>query len=254
MKSAAERFYGRAKKVVTRAGDLPDFFAYHLTAEREEPAATVEAVKNCYTACDLHAPTWLASHFSKGLKSRPKRYVKKDNGYRLESNRREAIRSLLGDDPPVVQTSASLNRLEGSVPAGDKRDFLHETIKCFSAGANRASVVMCWNLAVHHLQDHILSDPARLAAFNGVLALNKDGRVKIKAVAKQDDFTEMPENKFLLFCREAKIITGSMFKKLESRLDERNGAAHPSGVKTTPRAAEAYIEDLVENVLQKFAG
>jgi hypothetical protein len=44
-----------------------------------------------------------------------------------------------------------------------------------------------------------------------------------------------------------------MFNKLKGRLDERNGAAHPSGIKTTPRAAEAYIEDLVENVLKKFA-
>lgn len=112
---------------------------------------------------------------------------------------------------------------------------------------------MCWNLAAHHLQDHILKEPTRLAAFNGVLALNKDTRVKIKTVAKQDDFTEMSESKFLLFCREAKVITGTMFKKLENRLDERNGAAHPSGVKTTPKAAEAYIEDLVENVLKKFA-
>jgi hypothetical protein len=111
---------------------------------------------------------------------------------------------------------------------------------------------MCWNLAVHHLQDHILADLARTASFNAVLALNKDARVKIKAVAKPDDFTEMPESKFLLFCREAKLITGSMFKKLENRLDERNGAAHPSGMKTTPKAAEAYIEDLVENVLRKF--
>ena len=158
-----------------------------------------------------------------------------------------------GDTHPTLQTSAALNRLEALLPAGDKRDFLHETINCFSAGANRAAVVMCWNLAAHHLQDHILKEPTRLAAFNGVLALNKDTRVKIKTVAKQDDFTEMSESKFLLFCREAKVITGTMFKKLENRLDERNGAAHPSGVKTTPKAAEAYIEDLVENVLKKFA-
>lgn len=111
---------------------------------------------------------------------------------------------------------------------------------------------MCWNLAIHHLQDHIIADPARFASFNVALANNKDGRVKIKTVTKPDDFTEMPESKFLLFCREARIITSSMFKKLEGRLDERNSAAHPSGVKTMPKAAEAYIEDLIENVTTKF--
>ena len=95
-------------------------------------------------------------------------------------------------------------------------------------------------------------DAARLAQFNAALAKNTDTRVKIKQITKLDDFTEMPEGKFLLFCREAKIITSTVFNKLENRLDERNGAAHPSGVKTTPKAAEAYIEDLIENVVVKF--
>jgi hypothetical protein len=98
----------------------------------------------------------------------------------------------------------------------------------------------------------VIADPVRLASFNNALANNKDGRVKIKIVTKLDDFTEMPESKFLLFCREAKIITSSMFKKLEGRLDERNSTAHPSGARTTPKVAEAYIEDLVENVMVKF--
>lgn len=252
MNSSTRRFYDRAKSVIAKQTDLPDLFAYHLTVEMEEASATVNAVRDCYRACDMAAPTWLASHFSNGL-NKPRRYVKLDGGYRLENKRREEIAALLGDDRPAVQTSAALNQLEVQVPAGPKRDFLHETINCFGVGAYRAAVVMCWNLAAHHLQDHILAEPARRAAFNAVLAKNTDTRVKIKAVNKQDDFTEMSESKFLLFCREAKVITSSMFNKLEGRLDERNSAAHPSGVKTMPKAAEAYIEDLVENVLKKFS-
>lgn len=254
MMKAPARFYDRAKSVVVKNSDLPDFFVYHLTVEMEKATATVQAVKDCYAGCDLSTPSWLASHFSNGLKSKPKRFIKKDGGYRLENKRREQITALLGDSQTAVQTSASLSRLEAQVPEGPKRDFLQETIRCFTAGANRAAVVMCWNLALHHLRDHVMGDAQRLADFNAALALNKDGRVKIKAITKLDDFTEMPESKFLLFCREAKITTGTMFKKLEARLDERNGAAHPSGVKTTPKAAEAYIEDLVENVVRKFEG
>jgi hypothetical protein len=138
------------------------------------------------------------------------------------------------------------------VAPGPKREFLQETVRCFEANAPRAAVVMCWNLVVHHLQDHLFADPSRLGSFNAALANNKDTRVKITTIRKLDDFTEMSESKFLLFCREAKIVTTSMFKKLETRLDERNSAAHPSGIKTTPKAAEAYIEDMVENVLIKF--
>lgn len=251
MNSSARRFYNRAKSVLGKETDLPDFFAYHLTAEMAEPSAKVKAVRDCYESCDMAPPTWLASHFSKGLK-KPRRYIKLNGGYRLENRRREEIASLLGAGQPDVQTSSALNQLEAKIPVGPTRDFLHETINCFDVRAYRAAVVMCWNLAVHHMQDHILFDPGRHAAFNAVLTRNTDTRVKIKAVSKPDDFTEMPESKFLAFCREAKIITSSVFNKLEGRLHERNSAAHPSGVKITPKTAEAYIEDLVENVLKKF--
>ena len=138
------------------------------------------------------------------------------------------------------------------IPSGPKRDFLHETILCIGVGANRAAVVMAWNLALHHLQDHVFGDAGRLAAFNAALAGSSDKRVKVKAVTKQDDFTEMPESLFLLFCRQAKIITSSVFNKVEARLDERNAAAHPSGVKVGLSVAQAYIEDLVDNVVLKY--
>jgi len=111
-------------------------------------------------------------------------------------------------------------------------------------------VVMCWNLTLHHLQDHILAHAT--ASFAQALAVNTDARVKIKSFSKDDDFTEMPESKFLEFCRVGKIVTSSMYNKLKGRLDDRNGAAHPSGVTTTPKFAEAYIEDMVENVIRKF--
>lgn len=97
-----------------------------------------------------------------------------------------------------------------------------------------------------------MSDPARLAAFDACLAKNTDKRVKITAISKQDDFSEMPEGKFLEFCREAKIISSSIFNKLKIRLDERNAAAHPSGVSVKQKAAEVYVEDLVDNVLLKY--
>lgn len=252
MNSSAARFLDRAKSVLSKDGDLPDFFVYYLTVEIGEPSATAKSVRECYEVCDMAAPSWLASHFSNGLK-KPRRYIKANGGYRLESKRRDEIAELLGDGQPNVQTSAALYRLEAQIPLGAKRDFLHETISCFNVGANRAAVVMCWNLTAHHLQDHILADRTRRSAFDAALANNTDKRVKIKSINKPDDFTEMSESKFLEFCREAKIISGSVFNKLKNRLDERNAAAHPSGVKTTAKAAEAYIDDLVENVVMKYA-
>lgn len=250
--SPTYRFYARIKSHITRDSDLLDFFTYHLTVEMEHPAATVKAVRACYEACDLACPSWIASHFSKGLKQKPRRFVKTSVGYRLENSRREGINKILGDSLPNSDVTSALNVLESQVPVGPKRDFLHETINCFGVKAYRAGVVMCWNLAMHHLQDFILADASRHASFNSVLARNTDTRVKIKAINKGDDFTEMSESKFLLFCRESKVITASVYNKLEGRLHERNSAAHPSGVKITAKAAEVYIEDLVENVIKKF--
>jgi len=251
MSNPTRRFYDRVKPKVVQKGDLVSFFVYHITIERGEVCATAQAVRCCYEACDLIPPSWLAPHLSNGVNSRS--FFKKDKGYRLEDSARERIATLLGDDQGKLETSASLVAVEAQVPVGPKRDFLHETINCYGAKAFRAAVVMCWNLTIHHLQDHILADPSRLAAFNAALAKNTDTRVKIKAVSKPDDFTEMPESKFLLFCREAKLITTSMYNELDGALDDRNTAAHPSGVKVMPKKAEAYIEDLVENVLKKFA-
>lgn len=248
-----QRFYKLAVPHIEAARDLPDFFVYFLTVEQGEAVASTKAVGDCYDACDLAVPSWLASHMSKGVSNKPQRFVKREGGYRLENKRKEAISAMLRDDAPDAQTSVALSRLEAQVPSGPKREFLHETIKCFNAGANRAAIVMCWNLAAHHLQEHILADAARQASFDAVLAKNTDKRVKITAITKQDDFTEMSEAKFLEFCREAKVITGTIFNKLKGRLDERNAAAHPSGVTIKPKAAEVYIEDLVDNVLQKYA-
>ena len=195
MNNPTRRFYDRVKSKVIHKGDLVSFFVYHITIELGEMCATAHAVRQCYEACDLIPPSWLASHLSDGVSSRS--FFKKDKGYRLENTAREKIAALLGHDQATFETSASLIALEAQIPAGAKRDFLHETISCYGAKAFRAAVVMCWNLTIHHLHDHILADPSRLDAFNAVLAKNTDTRVKIKAVSKPDDFTEMPGSMYL---------------------------------------------------------
>src|SRR5579862_9469000 len=137
MNKSAEQFYRRSKRGLTKESDLPDFFVHYLTVDREQPAATVQMVKDCYSACDLAVPSWLASHFSKGLKSSPRRFIKSANGYRLEGKRREKIALTFGAAGDDLQTSVALERLESLIPDGPKRDFLRETVKWFSAGANR---------------------------------------------------------------------------------------------------------------------
>ncbi len=110
MNSPITQFYNRVKSVLGRESDLPDFFAYYLTVQMALPAATVKGVRECYEACDLAPPSWLPSHFSKGL-NKPRRYIKLNGGYRLENRRREQIAASLDEVQAACQTSAALNDL-----------------------------------------------------------------------------------------------------------------------------------------------
>jgi hypothetical protein len=82
-------------------------------------------------------------------------------------------------------------RLETTMPAGPKRDFLVETINCFEAGANRATMVMCWILVMDHMFDHVFTH--KLAEFNAALAKNPPKN--ITKITPRDDFTELKESK-----------------------------------------------------------
>lgn len=84
-------FYATAKLKIEKDSDLPNFFVYYLTVNLQRPAVSVSEVKKCYRECDLHTPSWLASHFSNGLKSKPRRFIRVDGGYRLEERIREQI-------------------------------------------------------------------------------------------------------------------------------------------------------------------
>jgi hypothetical protein len=114
MTSPVQRFYASAKSKIEKDSDLPNFFVYHLTIELGSSTATVSDVRKCYEDCDLHPPSWLASHFSVGLRSKPRRFIKKDRGYRLEGKLRERISALIGS--AKVQTELALDNEDE--PAG----------------------------------------------------------------------------------------------------------------------------------------
>jgi hypothetical protein len=98
-----QRFYANAKSKLGKNSDLPDYFVYYLTVELKKSSASVTEVRKCYEECDLHSPSSLASHFSKGLRSKPRRYIKRDHGYRLEEKLRERIDELLKNASPAAK-------------------------------------------------------------------------------------------------------------------------------------------------------
>jgi len=114
-----------------------------------------------------------------------------EGGYKLERHHPEGLSKKLGAERVIVQANAELRKLEAKMSAGAARDFLKETIDCFEAGANRATIVMCWILAMDHLMSCVLAH--HLAAFIGVLAKTTDKRVKVTSITTRDDFSDIPD-------------------------------------------------------------
>lgn len=250
MSEGANRFYASIENPgQLSAKELVGLFVYYLTVELQEAAATRVSVDACFKTCDLTPPARTAAILSEGLADGV--YVKAaEGGYKLQRHYREELSKRLGAERVVVQANAELRRLEAKMTAGAAKDFLKETIDCFEAGANRATIVMCWILAMDHLMSFVYAH--HLPAFNAVLATNTDRRVKVSVVSTRDDFSDIPEGKFIEFLRSAKIISPDVRKILDEKLGTRNSSAHPSGITIKPSKVIDFVDDLVSNVVLKY--
>ena len=144
----------------------------------------------------------------------------------------------------------SLRELLPLVPTETERGFLGETIDCYELGAYRAAIVMGWLLAVDHLYEYVLA--SKLPDFNSQLAKIKDKSIKVSSINVRDDFSEIPESKFIEICRSSKIISADVRRILDDKLGIRNSCAHPSGIKVSQHKATEFLNDLVENVVDKY--
>lgn len=250
MTTAVNRFYNSIEEAASQSQSaLVELFVYFLTVESGQDAATPRQVADCFTACDLVVPGNVSARLSEGLKSKPPRYVKANGGYKLQRHMREMLSLRLGAEKVTAQTSVTLRGLEQRLPEGSSKLFLEEAVNCFEVGANRATIVMVWILAMDHLFAYIVAH--KLDDFN--VALSKDKGVRIAAITNRDDFAQIKEAKFIELCRAAEFISNDVRKILDQKLGTRNSCAHPSGVRIGNAKAIDFVEDLVENVILKYA-
>lgn len=169
--------------------------------------------------------------------------------YRLEAKVVAALDAKYGQRLATLELHKLLKDLPNKLPAGAEKTYLEEAIKCLQISAYRAAVVMAWNLTYDHLCHWVLNH--HLVAFNTRLPIRfpKKGYPDIK---KREDFTDMQESDVVEVCNSASLFTGSIHKVLKEKLDRRNVAAHPSGVGVNQLFAEAYVTDIVENVVLKL--
>ena len=204
-------------------------------------------LSGCFTELALRKPSSMGAYVSK--MTRRAELLRDRDGYRLERNTLDALRTRFGMRSATIQVHRLLADLPAKLTNIDEREFLDETLRCFQHGAYRAAIVMAWNLAFAHLCEHVLT--ARLADFNSRLPLVYP-KEKLQQMQRRDDFSELKESQVLSVCRSASITTPSLGRLLDGKLALRNAAAHPSGVKINQVTAEAAIIELVENVILKF--
>ncbi|HMG47837.1 MAG TPA: hypothetical protein VK614_10290 [Allosphingosinicella sp.] len=254
MIDAVNRFYNSLPEAeALSTNDRIDFFTYFLSEEFGQRTFTVRAVAECFAACDLPLPPSLAQYLSRGTTSIPRKFIKADKGYRLERHMRESLASRLGAETHTVKLPHELLRLETSVPEGPGKNWLKEGLSCLSVEAYRATLIMIWLYVLDHLFQYILKH--RLRDFNAALASHPDQRAskKVGAISARDQFTILGEELFLDVCRSAHIISPDLRRMLGGALGLRNSAAHPSGVVITRNRVVTLAEELILNVVLKFA-
>jgi len=255
MKEQLDEFLQQIPKLNEQtSGSLVDYFVYFLTVILEEDTATPTAVERCFEVARLQKYSNISAYLSQNSKKRPKKtpkFIKSRVGYQIERGAELEIQKTLQTGPARRETSHLLRGLLSKVDDQHKRSFLQEAIDCYEIGAIRASIVLTWILAIHHLYDYIHAN--QMSAFNAALSKNTDKRIKITTVKKIDDFSEIPEVKFIELARSAGIISNDVRKILDVKLGIRNSSAHPSGVNISEVKATDFIIDLVENVMLKFA-
>lgn len=231
--------------------ELIDYFVYFITVINEEDVADSRQLKECFEVLRTEPYSNIPSYLSKKSKrGKGKKFIKKANGYILERTLELDLQKTLSTGPSKKETSFLLRNMLEDIVDSHQRGFLHEAIDCYEIGAKRASIVLAWILSVNHLYKYIYKH--KINEFDAVLLANKDKRIKITKLTSIDDFSEIPEGKFIEFCRSAKIITNDVRKILDEKLGTRNSSAHPSGISISELKATEFIQDLVENVVLKY--
>ncbi|MGA2066219.1 MAG: hypothetical protein ABSG86_14685 [Thermoguttaceae bacterium] len=152
-----------------------------------------------------------------------------------------------GPEPERHGVSQRLAGLAPKLSDPQQKALLTETLDCLRIGANRAAIVMGWNLAFDHLRQWVCR--RHLAEFNAKLT----GRCEKKnrnydPVVDADGFPR-PEWLCLDVCREAGLLEGHELDILLDALKKRNRYAHPGSVVATAAIAAGHIEDLLEHVV-----
>jgi hypothetical protein len=232
-------------------GEKIKLFGWYLQVHQKRASFQSSDLRGCYDALSIAPPLSFSGYLENLVKQ--KMLLRNSAGYRLEGRVHDLLDKQYAGREITVQVTNLLLSLPDNIPDLAERTFLDETLICFRNEAFRAAIVMAWNLTYHHLCDYVLKK--HLDEFNNrwpvvYPAQHKKGP---RSITSMDDFAQdLKESEVIEICKSAGIITKDVHKILAEKLGRRNSAAHPSSVKFGQLQVEAFIEDLVTNVVLKL--
>ncbi len=226
-------------------------FGWWLHVHRKKVAFTGGDISKCYSELHFAAPSSFGGYIQH-LEVK-KELIKVTGGYKLEHKMREQIGAAYGTPEVTVKVNDLLAGLAATIPDMAARAYYQEALICYKHSSMRGAVIMTWNIAYSHLCDHILAK--RLKDFNDrwLIAHPNTHKTKVKTIVVMDDFNEhLKESEVLTIARDANIITKNIYNILHASLGRRNAAAHPNNVIIGKIQTDAFIADLISNVVHQI--
>jgi hypothetical protein len=226
-------------------------FGWWLHVHRSKPSFTGADISQCYTRLHFSAPSSFGSYLKQLAEK--KELLKSSSGYRLENKVRETLDAAYGNPEITIKVRNLITDLADKIDMAE-RAYYKEALSCYKHGSVRAAVVMTWNIAFSHLCDHVLAK--RLNDFNTRWQITFPGQHKknVHSIVAFDDFNDkLRESEVLTICRDAGIINKNIYNSMHACLAKRNAAAHPNDIVIDSAQADAFISDLIQNVVLKIA-
>lgn len=225
------------------------FFAWFQHAVKGKQRFTTTDIAACYDELHYDKPN-ISQFLSAMEKRKPKVFLRSGDSYSLEGKIRETFDREYGTHDITLNIRQQVKDLINCVPNIAEKEFMKEAEICLRHDAGRATIILVWSIVFYHLCQFILMD--HLAKFDARIPVySKKWKVTdLPIIQKYDDFgDEMSEREVIEVCNSAGIISGDLHKILVKHLGTRNSAAHPSSVRIGQLQAEAFIDDLVKNVI-----
>jgi hypothetical protein len=240
--------------LVPNFGSLSDadqvkHFAWFLYRHKGQEMFNTGSIRACYAKLSMSEPN--VSREISTLHDR-KQVLRIDGGYRLEKSERDALDKKYGEHQSTIVVKQLLLDLPGKISNENEQTFLREALDCYKVKAYRAATVMVWNLTYDHLLTWMMADPKRLSDFNGGIDAQVGPKRAGIRITKRDNFEDLKESEVLHIAAKTDVIGDSIKKVLVRGLEDRNLAAHPSGLEIAQPNADSTIYNLVTNVVLKL--